>query len=71
MTLLSGLGDVLVAIVVGVPSSFVLEVFFVIVCAVILPGGWFGFGHLRGVFSQPVVHQALFLHCVDVHVVDW
>ena len=71
MTLLSGLGDILVAIVVGVPSSFVLEVFFVIVGAVILPGGWLGFCHFRGVFSQPVIDQGLFLHCVDVHVVDW
>jgi hypothetical protein len=45
MALLSGFRDVLVAIVVSMPGSLVLEVFFVIVSLIILPTGWFSLGY--------------------------
>lgn len=38
--LLAGLGDVLVAVVMSVPGSLVLEVFFMIVYKHVLVGSW-------------------------------
>ena len=56
MVLLPRLGDVLVAVVVGVPGSLVLEVLFVIVGLIILPTGWLSLSHRRSILPQELVY---------------
>ena len=70
MALLPRRGHVLVALVVRVPRSLVLEVLFVVVRLVVLPTRWLGLGHRGSVLPQELVHQQLLLHRVDVHVGD-
>ena len=51
MSLLAWLRNILVTIMMSMSSSLWLVVFFVIVCKVILPGGWLSFAHLRNILS--------------------
>ena len=51
----SGLGNILMSIVVGMSGTFVFVVLLVIVDQVVLPGGWLGLAHLGNILSQPVV----------------
>ncbi len=70
MALLPRLGHILMALMVGVPGSLVLEVLFVVVRLVVLPTRWLRLGHRGSVLPQELVHQQLLLHRVDVHVGD-
>jgi hypothetical protein len=70
VTLLSGLRNISVSIVVGVSGSLVLKDFLVVVGQVILPSSRFALGHLRSVFSKPLVDEGLLLNSIDVHIVD-
>ena len=60
--------DILVAFVMSMPCSFVLEVLFVIVCQHVLVSCRLRSGVLAGEVSQELVDQMALLILVDVHV---
>lgn len=71
MFLLSWVRNIFVALVMCVSCSFVLEVFFMIVCKHILMGGRFWFCYLTCTISKILIDQMSLLIFIDVHISNW
>ena len=66
--LLSGVGNIVVAVVVSVSCSFIFEVLFMIVGYIILVGCWLTLAVFACEISQEIINNNHLVEFVDIHI---